>query len=104
MKTKLKATFLVIFSLHPCHQHFFFQSVCMELRMSMCYEFILGDWMLSKIINKVVGSRNSRVAIVSAVTTYYTEYDAIKSGGDQGVVRFRTPQTDIHKRLKTRGF
>ena len=47
---------------------FFFQSVCMELPqrlncgMSMCYEFTLGNWMLSKIIKKLVGRRNPVVS------------------------------------------
>ena len=47
----------------------------MELRqwlswgMSMSYEFTLGSWMLSKIINKLVGRRNTVVCEI-AVTTY----------------------------------
>ena len=73
---------------------FVFQSVCMELRqglnwgMSMCYEFTLGNWTLSKIIKKLVGSRPGTQSLCKiAVTTHYTEYGAWKSGTDQGVLR-----------------
>ena len=58
----VKGTYLTTFSLHQSHiflSLFFFISVCMELRqwlnwsMSMSYEFTLGDWMLSIIINEL---------------------------------------------------
>ena len=52
----------------------FFQSVFMELRqrlnwgMSICYESTLGNWMLSKINNKIGGKQeHSEIT----VTTYY---------------------------------
>ena len=50
------------------------------------YEFTLGGWMQSKIINKLVGRRNTVVCEI-AVTTHYqslTEYSARKSGADRG--------------------
>ena len=60
---KLTGTYLPTFSLHPCRQHFFLQSVCMELwqrlnwGMSMSYECTLGDWMLSKINHNQIGGK-----------------------------------------------
>ena len=60
---KLRGTYLPTFSLHPCRQHFFLQSVCMELwqrlnwGMSMSYECTLGDWMLSKINHNQIGGK-----------------------------------------------
>ena len=53
------------------------KSVCMELRqwanwgISMSYEFTPCGWMLSEIINGLVGRRNTVVCEI-AVTTYYT--------------------------------
>ena len=54
---------------------------------SMSYEFTLGGWMQSEIINRLVGRRNTVVCEI-AVTTYTvldTEYGARKSGQDRGV-------------------
>ena len=50
------------------------KSVCMELQQwlnwGMGYEFTLDGWMLRKIINKLVGRRNTVVSEI-AMTTHY---------------------------------
>ena len=48
------------------------------------YEFTLGGWMLSKIINKLVGRRNTVACEIAVTTPLYTEYGARKSGADRG--------------------
>ena len=75
-KNDVKGTHLATFLLHSCRQHFVSKSVCTELRqwfnwgISKSYEFTLGGWMLSEIINRLVG-RSSTVVCEIAVTTYY---------------------------------
>ena len=71
----------------------FFQSVFMELRqrlnwgMIRCYESTLGNWMLSKINNKIGGKQeHSEIT----VTTYYP--GGRSRGGS--VVEAPTPQVD----------
>ena len=71
----MSSTFLSLICLH---------GITAVVELGYEYEFTLSGWMLSKIINKLVGRRNTGVCEIEVTTYSDTEYGARKSGADRG--------------------